>query len=110
MLTHRPTSGHHNSRDKIYTRLESRHPGKASERERECAPDYPSWRAASFPSASRDWEPLPNQNLRPSRAAYVLILAVAGPIITRFSDNISDALEAWQERSVPQTLEVAEAD
>jgi CPA2 family monovalent cation:H+ antiporter-2 len=39
--------------------------------------------------------------LAPLAAAYVLILAVAGPIITRYSDAFSDALERWRERGAP---------
>lgn len=45
--------------------------------------------------------------LAPVAAGYVLTLAIAGPIATRFSDNISDALEAWQERRAA-AREVAE--
>lgn len=36
--------------------------------------------------------------LAPVAAAYVLILAVLGPILTRFSDALSQALENWQEK------------
>ncbi|BCM93783.1 K(+)/H(+) antiporter subunit KhtU [Abditibacteriota bacterium] len=36
--------------------------------------------------------------LAPISAAYVLILAIAGPILTRYADSISDALERFQER------------
>lgn len=39
--------------------------------------------------------------LAPIAAAYVLILAIAGPILTRFSDTFSDALERWRERGAP---------
>ena len=35
--------------------------------------------------------------LAPLAAAYVLILAILGPILTRFSDAISDRLESFQE-------------
>ncbi|HEX9997549.1 MAG TPA: cation:proton antiporter [Abditibacterium sp.] len=43
--------------------------------------------------------------LAPLAAAYVLILAVVGPILTRFSDFFSDRLEAFQERRNPATEE-----
>lgn len=36
--------------------------------------------------------------LAPVAAAYVLILAVVGPILTRYSDPISDLIERFQER------------
>jgi CPA2 family monovalent cation:H+ antiporter-2 len=39
--------------------------------------------------------------LAPLAAAYVLILAVIGPILTRFSDFFSDRLEAFQARKNP---------
>ena len=43
--------------------------------------------------------------LAPLAAAYVLILAVVGPILTRFSDFFSDRLEAFQERRNPVSEE-----
>lgn len=45
--------------------------------------------------------------LAPVAAAYVLILAIAGPILTRFSDNFSEVLERFQERRQP-AVEVEE--
>ncbi|MBW3638093.1 MAG: cation:proton antiporter, partial [Armatimonadetes bacterium] len=39
--------------------------------------------------------------LAPVAAAYVLILAILGPILTRFSDALSQTLENWQERRQP---------
>lgn len=36
--------------------------------------------------------------LAPVSAAYGLILAVVGPILARYSDSISDALERFQEK------------
>lgn len=48
--------------------------------------------------------------LAPVAAAYVLILAIAGPIVTRFSDNISDVLEAWQERRAPMREAIEATD
>jgi CPA2 family monovalent cation:H+ antiporter-2 len=45
--------------------------------------------------------------LAPIAAAYVLILAIAGPILTRFSDNFSEALERFQERRQP-VIEIEE--
>ncbi len=39
--------------------------------------------------------------LAPVAAAYVLILAILGPILTRFSDALSQTLENWQEKRQP---------
>jgi CPA2 family monovalent cation:H+ antiporter-2 len=39
--------------------------------------------------------------LAPLSAAYVLILAIAGPILTRYSENFSDILESFQARLTP---------
>jgi CPA2 family monovalent cation:H+ antiporter-2 len=44
--------------------------------------------------------------LAPLAAAYVLILAVSGPILTRYSDFFSDRLEAFRERKNPVVEEV----
>ena len=41
---------------------------------------------------------LAEPRMAPIAAAYVLILAVVGPLLTRYSDNFSDALERFRER------------
>jgi CPA2 family monovalent cation:H+ antiporter-2 len=47
--------------------------------------------------------------LAPVAAAYVLILAIVGPVVTRFSDNLSDALERFEESRKTVVEEVPEA-
>ena len=37
-----------------------------------------------------------NAQLGPLAAAYVLLMAIAGPIVTRFSDEIVDAWDSWR--------------
>lgn len=39
--------------------------------------------------------------LAPLAAAYVLLLAIAGPVLTRYAENLSDLLDRWLHRGEP---------